>query len=174
MRILALDASLSSTGYCVMDDAMDIICCGKITTKSKDLFSKRLNIICGECESLINDYKVDRVIVEGQYVHRNKNTAMKLSRLFGALIYMASSNDIDIYVVEPSKVRRILLGDGDSCKEEIASYVESYYKNNKLLSGVGAYSDKSNKDKTSDIYDSISIGMSYITGIGSEESFNRL
>ena len=49
---------------------------------------------------------------------------------------------------------------GNAKKEEVANAVLSIYPN--LLEEIGPYSDKSNKQKTSDIYDSISIGLSYI------------
>ena len=41
------------------------------------------------------------------------------------------------------------------------------YPNNKKLEIIGPYSDKQNKNKTSDIYDAISIGVAFSKKFGS-------
>ena len=42
-----------------------------------------------------------------------------------------------------------------------AEEITKMYPNNKKLEIIGPYSDKQNKDKTSDIYDAISIGVAF-------------
>ena len=173
MNIIALDASLSSTGYCIMDDNKEVIDCGKITTNSKNKDSHRISFICKKCEELIIIYDIKCVVIEGQFVSRNKNTAMKLSRLFGAIMYLSQIHDIDIISIEPNRVRSILLH-GDCDKEEMAKFILDSYEFNCIVTSIGPYSDKSNKAKTSDIYDSISIGMAYMVGIENGEEFKPI
>lgn len=164
MKILALDASFTSTGYAVLNSKMDVIECGKVTPKEKLPDSKRISEICEKCEELIVKYSISKVVIEEQYVKRNMNTALKLSRLFGAIMYLTNIMDVELIPIEASKIRKILLGDGKADKEEIAEYVLYTYKNSDIVKAIGPYSDKKNKKKTSDIYDAISIGMSYIVG----------
>lgn len=174
MKILALDASFTSTGYAVLDNKLNVIECGKVTPKEKLPDSKRILEICDKCEELISKYSISKVVIEEQYVKRNPNTALKLSRLFGAIIYLTSICDVELIPMEASKIRKILLGNGKADKEEVAGYVLYYYKDSDIVKNIGPYSDKKNKKKTSDIYDAISIGMSYIIGVNSGENFKSI
>lgn len=162
MNILSLDLSYSSTGYCVISDDLKVIVCDKITTKSKDDDCIRIYNICNKCKELIEIYNISKIVVENQYVSINKNTALKLSKLLGAIMYLSQITNCEFDSITPSEARSILIGNGKGTKEDVASYICEYYEDNKIIDSIGPYSDKSNKSKTSDIYDAISIGMAYI------------
>lgn len=174
MYILALDASLSSTGFCVMNyDNREVVECGKITTKPKDIISDRLNIICSKCNELIEKYNIKMLAIEGQYVHKNKSTALKLASLLGAIMITFSIKNIEIYKIQPSQVRRILLH-GDATKEEMAKLVQDYYSENSIVNTLGELNDRNCKAKNSDIYDAITIALSFIKGVLDNEVFQRI
>lgn len=175
MYILALDASISSTGYCVMNyDKREVAECGKITTKPKDIMSDRFNIICSKCEELIEKYDIKMLAIEGQYVHKNKSTALKLASLLGALMFTFTRKKIEIYKIQPSQVRRILLH-GDATKEEMAKFVQDYYSENPIVNTLGELNDRNCKAKNSDIYDAITIALSFIKGVlDDNEVFQRI
>ena len=46
-------------------------------------------------------------------------------------------------------------------KEEVAEYVRLFYINNSMVQALGEFNDRQCKDKNSDIYDAISIGLAY-------------
>lgn len=174
MSILALDQSYTSTGYAVLDESLNVLECGKVCTTKDKLDSDKINSICNKCKDLINTYNVNKIILEEQYVKRNMRTALKLSRLFGAIMYFSIVNQIELVPIEPSKIRKILLDNGKADKEEVAEYVIQFYKECPVVKSVGPYSDKNNKKKTSDIYDAISIGMSYLIGMKNGEEFRKI
>jgi hypothetical protein len=64
---------------------------------------------------------------------------------------------------QPSEIRKNFGLPGNAKKEQVATEVLKYYPY--LDSQIGPYSDKANKQKTSDIYDAISIGLSYILNL---------
>lgn len=174
MNILSLDASISSTGYCIMDEATkEIIACDKITTKPKDSDAKRFFKICNKCEEIIKEYNVKKVVLEGQFVYKNKNTAMKLSGLMGALMVTFERLECDMYKIQPTKIRQLLLH-GDATKEEVAKYIQILYKNNPIINSLGDLNDRQCKDKNSDIYDSIGIALGYLKGLENGEDFPKI
>ena len=62
----------------------------------------------------------------------------------------------------PSEIRKAFGCGGRAKKDEVAQAVINMYPNNDKLNNIGPYSDKQNKNKTSDIYDAISIGIAFI------------
>lgn len=174
MKILSLDASISSTGYSVVDKTTkDVIECGKITTKPKNLDSQRFLQICNKCEEIIIKHNIYEVVIEGQYVHKNKKTALKLASLLGALIVKFRKLGCEIYKIQPSQVRSLLLH-GDSSKEEMANFIINFYPDNPLVKALGVFNDRNCKAKNSDIYDAISIALAYLTGLDNDENFQQM
>ena len=66
---------------------------------------------------------------------------------------MITKNNLTIEYLAPTSVKKIVTGNGKATKEDVAKYVQDHYIN------IGEYSDKSGKNKTSDIYDAISIAI---------------
>ena len=62
----------------------------------------------------------------------------------------------------PSEIRKTLGCGGNAKKEDVAQAIVNMYPDNKKLDIIGPYSDKQNKNKTSDIYDAISIGVAFV------------
>lgn len=161
MHILSLDPSLSSTGYAIIDSCTKkLILKGKINTSSKYSTDDRIQLIIKTLEALPN---ITHVILEDGYIGVNGKTGMQLAQLRGALIaYYKYHNHIVIHQ-QPSEIRKNFGLKGNAKKDEVAQEVLKYYPI--LLQEIGPYSDKANKQKTSDIYDAISIGLSYILNL---------
>lgn len=162
--ILGIDASLSSTGWAVLDkDSEKIINWGKIVTKKKDFDTEdiRITYIAKELFTIACSNEITEATMESQFVGGlNSKTALSLSRLRGAMMYSLSAIGITIDYMTPSEIRLIFTGKGNSPKEETAKVVTKMYPKESQL--IGAYSDKANKAKTSDIYDAISIACAKI------------
>lgn len=161
--ILAIDPSLSSTGFCVMTRQREIITLGKIVTTNKDTESKRIFTIANCLDNLIEQHKIEHVVLEGQFLHRNAKTLMQLSRLRGAIAYIIESNEIEATHLQPSEVRLKVMGSGKADKEEVATFIQEQYVGNSLIGELIPFCDRNCKAKNSDIYDAISIGLAYCT-----------
>ena len=81
--------------------------------------------------------------------------------------YYGVKKQVPVYIEEMSEltkeIRKKFGLKGNAKKEEVAKEVLKYYP--ELEMDIGPYSDKANKQKTSDIYDAISIGLSYIINL---------
>lgn len=157
--LLALDPSLSSTGYAVFDNDK-IFNKGRYqTTADQDTDTRILNITYF-VKGLLYIYNVDVAILEDGFIGFSGKTSLQLAQLRGALINTLLSNSIKVIHQQPKLIRKNFGLSGNAKKEEVANRVLLLYPN--LLNEIGPYSDKAGKNKTSDIYDAISIGLSYI------------
>lgn len=189
MMVLALDASLSSTGFAVVRNDFALFEFGKITTKKQVVKKKkeetttkkkakprktleeriaeqvdednRIFYISSNIMELFDKYKIDAVTMEGQFAYQNVKTALQLSRLRGALMMACKLKGVSLEYPEPSVIREQLMGNGDATKEEVADYIIEMYKDNENVKALGPFNDKQNKGKNSDIYDAIADGVAY-------------
>lgn len=172
MRILSLDLSLSSTGYVVIIDGK-IKECNRIVSESKDVNlkskklkdyyyyhsnsdeDKRLYQLIIVLEYLIKHYQITDVVIENQYVGCNPKVGLLLARIKGATTYIAKLWNCNIHSITPTEVRKIVMNKGKVGKDEIAEYIRNNYYD------CGEFSDKTGKNKTSDMYDAIALGVAF-------------
>lgn len=159
--ILAIDASISSTGYAVVNSDTVLMEHGKVTTTNKLPEEERIFAIAGKMKELIEKYEVEKVILENQFLGRNAKTALQLSRLRGAIMFVTQLNNVSIEYPTPSEIRKKLMNNGSASKEDVAEYVREYYKHDDTVQALGEFNDRPCKAKNSDIYDAISIGLAY-------------
>ena len=164
MKILALDPSLSSTGYAIIDDKKNLIAKGKINTDKKYSTDDRIQEILLTFDRKIIFDDIKYVILEDGFVGKNIKGSLSLAQLRGALIAFFKYRNCYVTHRQPKQIRSNFGLSGAAKKEEVAEKVLEYYPN--LINEIGPYSDKANKNKTSDIYDAISIGLSYIINVG--------
>lgn len=162
--ILALDASISSTGYSVIErDTGRLLEFDKITTSNKkNTEDERIMIITLKVVELIKDYGVTKVVMESQFVGKNIKTSMQLSRLRGALMYACKLNNCEIDYLTPGEIRKELMGNGSAKKEEVADFIKIMFTADERVQALGEFNDRQCKAKNSDIYDAISIGVAFI------------
>lgn len=150
---------LSSTGYSIINENYNLITYGTIQTKAKDnTEEERLHIIGKKIDELIKEYKVTDVCVEASYKSVNIKTTQQLAKLLGISMYLSVDNDIKVTTVNPSTARKSILGNGSAKKEDVAKYIQNNYWD------IGEYSDKQTKSikKTSDVYDSMLLGLWFL------------
>lgn len=160
MVIMGIDASLSSTGFCIVESnnqKIDIIKTGVIQTKKDDFKTEDLRIfyICKELAKLILTYYVSKIAIEEQFMARNSKTILSLRKMLGAIMYLVCDMGLELDYLYPTTVRKLLLDNGKAKKEEVAKYIREN------IMDLGEYSDKSGKKKTSDIYDATAIALAY-------------
>jgi len=162
MNILGIDAAYSTTGYAVLEkETKKLIDAGKIITSPKYTDDVRIEELFDELMAIIKQYDIDVAIMEDGFSGTNRKTSMQLSYLRGGLTLLLRHNKILVEKQLPSTIRKNIGVGGNAKKEQVAEKVSIIYQNNVLLNQIGPYSDRQNKNKTSDIYDAISIAYSY-------------
>ena len=165
MFVLALDPSLSSTGYAVIESpSMALIYRGRITSSDKLSTDDRIQLILKQLQEIYKAVPdISIIALEDGYVGANYQSSLKLAQLRGALIaYFKYQGKIVTHQM-PKEIRKNFGLSGAAKKDVVANEVLKYYPY--LINDIGPYSDKQNKQKTSDIYDAISIGLSYIINL---------
>ena len=154
--IIGVDPSLSSTGYAVLDDKGKLIDYGKLisgpTMKEEDRICK----ITNNLKKIIEKYKIEKVVMENQFFGKNPKTLMQLSRLRGAITYMARMMECDLFYLTPAEARKALMGNGSAKKIDIANYIRAN------IVDLGEFIDDKCKAKNSDVYDSIAIAIAFL------------
>lgn len=158
MKYLALDLSISSTGYCVIDEKENILSYGKIQTQKKDFETedKRICYICNEIEKIMIENNINIGVFEDQYAGRNVKTFMLLRKCLGAVMKTFDNNNISCKYLSPSEVRKTVCNVGNAKKERIANYIRKHYLD------LGEFNDKPSKSKNSDIYDAVALGLAIV------------
>ena len=160
--VLAIDPALSTTGYAVINmNTLELAYINKFTTSPKNSDDFRINEIVAKLFSIAIQYPIKYIVLEDGYMGANARTAIQLATLRGAIIGTFSFNKYIVHHMLPSQIRKILGCGGNAKKEQVAEKITKLYPNNKKLDIIGPYSDKQNKNKTSDIYDAISIGVAF-------------
>ena len=167
--ILAIDPALSTTGYAVINlNTLELAYINKFTTSPKNSDDFRINEIVAKLFCVASQYSIKHIVLEDGFLGKNPSTAMQLATLRGAIIGVFSFHKYTVHHMLPSQIRKVLGCGGNAKKEQVAEAITTMYPNNKELEIIGPYSDKQNKDKTSDIYDAISIGVAFIKGLKGE------
>lgn len=161
--VLAIDPALSTTGYAVINmNTLEIAYINKFTTSPKNSDDFRINEIVAKLFCIASQYQIKHVVLEDGFMGKNVRTAIQLATLRGAIIGTFNFCKYSVHHMLPSTIRKELGVGGNASKEEVARMITEMYAGNKKLEIVGPYSDKQNKNKTSDIYDAISIGVAFI------------
>ena len=161
-KLLSIDPSLSSTGYSVIDsDTREIYDEGRYTTKPSIEENDRIRNIVMKLYGVCIQYDIEEIAMEDGFISSiNIKTGIQLAKLRGGLITYFMVKNIPIHTQLPSETRKNLGLKGNAKKEDVANKIIELYPG--IISKIGPYSDKTNKQKTSDIYDSICIGNAHL------------
>lgn len=161
--ILGIDPAYSTTGYAVLDyDTEELIEAGKYITSAKLDTDERSMAIIKFLLHITDKYGIKEVMLEDGFAGKNPKTGQMLAMLRGGIICVMLYQGKRVYHMLPSQIRNVLGIGGNAKKEEVAEKVTKIYSDTLKILDIGPYSDKQNADKTSDIYDAISIGYCYI------------
>jgi len=159
MKILGVDASLSSTGWSVFENGK-VTDYGKICTKRKNFDNdiERISYICRSIEDLFEfHYDIEVCVLENSIPAKHSQSVTQLNFLKGMIIKTMQNFDVDVELMYPSTVKKLVAGKGTAPKEEVARYIQGNIKD------VGEYYDGASvKKKTSDIYDSMALVVAYL------------
>lgn len=146
MRVIGLDLSFTCTGIAIIDGDT-ITGYSKSAGVPKQTFFTRVNALWNYILPLCTP-KPDMVVIEGA-AYDKVFRVFDLGQLNGAIKYLLALNDLSYIELPPKSARKIVCGDGNLSKLEVASQVELKfgYKNNVL-----------------DIIDAFVVAKAYILG----------
>ena len=124
--IVGLDIA-TSTGVAVLDSNRELVSYTIIKLNSKEEYRLRFRYFRQELLKLFDEFKPEKVILEGVYSGPNVVTTAYLNNLRGIAIESVPcySEFISVY---PSSARKIVLGKGRVSKQEVFKYIKTLYK----------------------------------------------
>ena len=128
VRILGIDPGLNITGYGLIEinnNKPSLIKYGHIRTNSKDSLSERLHQIFQNLNSLIAEYKPDRVAIEDLFYAENIKTAIVMGHARGAAIVAAMQNKAIVSEFSPREVKMSVVGNGAAAKNQVKFMVSN-------------------------------------------------
>lgn len=154
--VLALDLSLNSTGYAVIqwnEGKATVIELGHIDNKKqgrmKRSHGKKLARIFSELKAVINRYPDINVIVREKGITRFNKATQALFRVVGCVdLLIESTGHEPVQELSISEVKKLITGNGKADKTEVAQLVEGY-----LTNPVNFEND--------DESDAVAVGVSY-------------
>ena len=158
--VLAIDPALSITGYAIIDiNTFKPIYINEFTTSNKNSDDFRINEIITKLFSVAAQYPIKYVVLEDGYLGVNPRTTIQLATLRGAIIGTFNMCKYYVYHMLTTEITKTINCGGNAKKEDIANAIIVMYP--ELLNIIGPYSDKHNKDKTSDMYDAFATGLAF-------------
>ena len=159
MNILCIDASLTSTGWALFVNKK-LTKVGKIQPKEKT--EKRLLFLYNEIIKICKNENINLVLFEDGFTNKkNFKAGLQLAEFRGIIKLICLLNNIEYKTGAPLEIKKKITGKGNSTKLEVFQKLAILYANDEVFLKIGDFSDKSGKDKTSDIYDAISFFSLY-------------
>jgi crossover junction endodeoxyribonuclease RuvC len=126
MRIIAIDPSLRSTGFAVLEKTGQkarSITYGTIKNAATLLQSSCLVEIRKKIAEVITAYKPACAVFEGVIFVQSHRTAITLGAARGAALVAAAEYGLPIYEYAPRRVKQSVVGRGSAQKEQVAFMV---------------------------------------------------
>lgn len=90
---------------------------------NKKEFIDKTKIILKKLEDILNNYKIDIVVLEEGYLGKNVYSMDILSKIRGVVYAFFVMHDISIKTYSPSKIKKSITGNGNASKEQILKSV---------------------------------------------------
>jgi crossover junction endodeoxyribonuclease RuvC len=135
MKILGVDPGSRVTGFGVINaDKLKFtyIASGCIRTKGE--LTDKITTIFLEIDQVVKKYQPDIVVIERAFMRPdrpNPDAAIKLGHARGAIISAAGMNNIAMVEYSPNQIKKTVVGNGHSSKDQVSYMVCEILKLNK-------------------------------------------
>jgi len=156
MRILAIDPSLRSTGFAVLENSGNqrrALVYGTIKNSRELLPSGCLVAIHERVVELIGEHRPECAIFESVIYVQSYRTAITLGSARGAALLAAAERGLPIYEYAPRRVKQSVVGRGGAAKGQVGFMVRA-------LLGL-------TETPAEDAADALAIGLTYFQNAGS-------
>ena len=120
-RILGLDPGSLRTGYAIIETLtgrVGYVVSGTVRTEGSTL-AERLQEIFLAVEQLTREFQPDEVAIEGVFMHRNADSALKLGQARGAALSATFAARPRVFEYAPRAVKLAVVGTGSAQKEQV-------------------------------------------------------
>ena len=125
--ILGLDPGLAITGYGIIRSSpkIKLIEAGVIRIRRDQALSVRLKELYAGIMEVLESYPIDSVAIEQLYSHYERpRTAILMGHARGVLCLAAANSGKSVHSYEPTKVKKLLTGNGRAPKAQMQSAVQ--------------------------------------------------
>lgn len=129
--ILGVDPGTRITGYAIIQTdgyryrALDYGC---IRLPLSASFATRVSLLFDEINHLFTSHPIDVVSIEGQYVHKNAQSALKLGMAKGVVLLAATKRRLPIHEYSPKQAKLSATGKGNATKEEVQKMIQTIFQ----------------------------------------------
>jgi len=128
MRVLAVDPSLRSTGFAILEKIN-----GKIRSIDYGLIRNRPDIPVSSClvalrdrlAELIHLHEPDSAAIESTIYVQSYKTAITLGAVRGAVIVALAERGLPIYEYAPRRVKQAVVGKGAAAKQQVGFMIRA-------------------------------------------------
>lgn len=128
MRILGIDCGSQVTGYGVIESdgaRHRFIDAGVIRTRPSDPLPARLLQIGARLREIVAGAHPDETAVEDSFQSVNARSALKLTQVRGAVLFVLAECGLPVAEYPPATVKAAVVGHGRAEKEQVAFMVRS-------------------------------------------------
>ena len=123
--VLGIDPGTRVTGYGAISEDLKPIDFGCIRPPPKLSLAMRYKILFESVEALIERLNPTAVAVEGQFVLKNPQSAIKLGMAKGMVYLAAARKQIPVYEFAPKKAKLAVVGNGSASKFQVQKMIQS-------------------------------------------------
>lgn len=141
---LGIDPSTSCTGWGVLNSKGELIEYGDIPVDKDDLnVVSQLMHQHEQITHIVDKYQIKGIACEDQFLGKNANTLIKLSRVTGCVMLIAGQKNIPFKLFYPSSWRKVTLNNGKATKKDCIQWCLDTYdvkfkvKENDIAEGIG-------------------------------------
>lgn len=129
---LGVDQSLTSTGWCILDNEKNIIDCGVIRSEKADDTFERVNTVKDQLLQVINNHDPEYIAIEGLGFSSIGNQTRNLAGLQFVIVCCIREMGRSIEVIAPTTIKKhahqILLIDDPELKSKMMTKKQNMYK----------------------------------------------
>lgn len=128
ITILGIDPGTRITGYGIVETNLfsyTPLDYGAIRPPTKLPLYERQLIIHEGVGKLLDNYSIDAISIETQYVSKNPQSALKLGMAKGVAILAGTKRNIPVFEYAPKKAKLSVVGTGNATKEQVGRMIQA-------------------------------------------------
>lgn len=130
MKVMGIDPSLNSTGYCVIEregEKLSILGKGVIETSFNEVPARLYNL-SKRIKEIIDTYSPEEVALENVYSSPFKKSSILLALSAGAIISAVCEKNKPVFLYTTTEVKKAVTGWGRAGKEDVENMVRRLVK----------------------------------------------
>lgn len=132
-RVLGIDASTNSIGFCLMENDIPIKW-GKVEFTGADIYEKIYDAKL-KVHAMIDELNADYIVIEGAVLVRSPDAVIKLSYVYGVVIAELMAMGASVITISPSAWQAYIgnknptKAEKEKIRKDYPGYADSWYKN---------------------------------------------